>query len=227
MENEIRNYLFENRDEKYKKFHASLCPGAEEDYIIGVRLPVLRAYAKQLKKAGVTETGMKYYEEIMLKGMLVSLTKFDSFEELRTETENFIPYITNWAVCDTFCAGLKQTKKFKAEVLDSLIRPNICSKDEYRVRFAAVMLLDHYIDDEYMDTTLELLHSIRHEGYYAKMAVAWALSVSLAKYYEKTLAFMKENAFDKFTHNKALQKARESYRVSPEHKEELKKYKIT
>ena len=220
MNEDILNFLLENRDEKYRKFHASLCPGADEEYIIGVRIPVLRAYAKKLKSEGVSETGMKYYEEIVLKGMLIGLEKFSDFEKMRTETEAFLPYITNWAICDTFCAGLKQTKKYRREMLDFLKR-FLTDSNEYKVRFAVVMLLDYYLDDEYADNTLELLKEVKHEGYYAKMAVAWALSAALVKHYEKTLDFMQKNGFDDFIHNKALQKARESYRLIPEKKAEL------
>lgn len=221
---EILQHLFDLRDEKYRQFHSKLCPGTEN--IIGIRVPILRNYAKELKKAGVSpkDTGTGYYEEILLRGMLTGLAKYGSFDAFRDDIADFVPLIDNWGVCDVFCAGLKQTKKYKKEILPFLI-PYLSSPNEFEVRFAVVMLLDYYTDDEYIDETLRLLKTAVHEGYYAKMAVAWALSAALVKYYDKTLLFMRENGFDKFIHNKAIQKARESYRIPDERKRKLLQYK--
>ncbi len=224
---EIKDFLRQNGEEKYKKFHISLTPGLNEERAVGVRVPVLRKYAKELAKKGVTpeQTDTYYYEELMLRGMLIGFTKYPDADMMINAVKDYIPHITNWALCDVFCGGLKQTKKFLPEMLE-FIKPLITSKQEYEVRFAAVMLLSYYIVDGYTDTTLELLNSIKHEGYYAKMAAAWAYSVALVKYYEKTREFIVNNVTDKFTRNKAIQKACESYRITDEQKSELRKFKI-
>ncbi len=227
VRDEVRAFILNNGDEKYKKFHIGLTPGIDAGHTAGIRVPVLRDYAKQLYKKGVVPADIDtlYYEELILRGLLTGLVKYKSFDEMKKAVLLHLPYITNWALCDTFCGSLKQTKKYLPEML-GFITPFIASKNEYEVRFAAVMLLSYYITDEYIDNTLKLLGKIVHEGYYAKMAVAWALSVALVKYYDKTLDFIKDNRLDSFTHNKAIQKARESYRITTEQKEELQKYKI-
>ena len=222
MKTDHREFLFANSDEKYKAFHIKLTPGIDENKVIGVRVPVLRDYAKKLKKEGITPSDIpkEYYEEIMLCGMLTGLEKYADADAFIAAVKDFLPYITNWAICDIFCGGLKQTKKFAKDVLD-FIRPYAYSDKEYEARFAAVMLLDHYITDEYIDGTLLLLKDIHQEGYYAKMAVAWAYSAALVKYYDKTLQFIKTAELDKFTHNKSIQKARESYRLTEQQKAEV------
>ncbi|MBQ9519138.1 MAG: DNA alkylation repair protein [Firmicutes bacterium] len=224
---EIRAFIIENGEEKFKKFHIGLTPGIDEQHTAGVRVPVLRDYAKKLHKNGVVPEDIDtvFYEEIMLRGMLTGLIKYRDFNEFKNAVTLHLPYITNWALCDTFCGGLKQTKKYMPEML-KYITPFLTSENEYEARFAAVMLLSYYINDEYIDSTLKLLKKVKHEGYYAKMAVAWALSVAFVKYYKKTREFIQTNKFDKFTHNKAIQKACESYRVTDEQKEELRKLKI-
>lgn len=222
VKQEIKNRLMEMSDETYRKFHSSLCP--ETQNILGVRVPILKNYAKELyKEYGINiidEIDDQYYEEILLKGLLISKSK--SVNVVQTRLRNFIPSIDNWAICDITCGSLKLVKKYKEEFL-GFIEKYAKSNKEFEVRFALVMLLDYYVDEEHIDKILQISSEISHEGYYAKMANAWLLSVCLVKFYAKTKKFMKKNNFDDFTYNKAIQKALESCRIEENKKEELRK----
>lgn len=223
---EIRKELFSLADKKYKKFHSDLCPNV--DNIIGVRVPLMRNIAKDISKSEYTEYLSNpyndYYEEIMIEGLTIGYIKVDNntrFEYIR----NFVPKIYNWGICDSFCSNLKFTKKNMNEVWDFLMN-YISSNKEFELRFAIVMMLDFYIVEEYIDKVLEIFNNIHHEGYYVKMAVAWAVSVAYIRFPEKTLEFLKNNNLDKFTYNKALQKIIESLRVSKEDKDLMRSMKI-
>ena len=222
---EIRNKIFELSDQKYKEFHSGLCP--KTNNIVGVRVPILRNLAKEIAKGDV-ETYLNnakddYYEEIMLQGMVIGLAKID-FKKTVEYLKKFIPKIDNWAVCDITVAGLKITKKYQKEMFD-FINIYLKSKKEFELRFAIVMLLDFYITNDYIDEVLEILNSIKHEGYYVKMAVAWAISIAFIKFPEKTMKLLKNNYLDDFTYNKSLQKIIESYRIDKQTKEKIKKMK--
>ena len=223
MKKEIKRDLFDLADEKYKEFHSSLCPGT--DNIIGVRVPVLRKYAKELSKKYAIDEIMEeiddeYYEEIMLLGMVIGFQKGD-FNVIKRYIVEFVPKIDNWAVCDVFCAGLKFTNKNKKEVWD-LLKKYIESDKEFEVRFAVVMILDYFIDEEYIKKDFDIFNSIKCDKYYVKMAIAWAISVCFIKFYEETLEFFKTTQIDDFTFNKSIQKAIESYRISDEQKQFLR-----
>lgn len=223
MEEEIRKHLFELQDKKYQEFHRGLCPNTEN--IIGVRIPVLREYSKQLvKKYSVEELlnniGNTYYEEIMIKGMIIGLSK-ENLGKIQKYIKEFVPKIDNWAVCDTFCTGLKITKKYKKEMW-TFIQPYLNSNKEFEIRFGVVMILAYYIEEEYLEDDLKILNNIKHDGYYVKMAVAWAISICLVKFYNRTVEFLNNSSLDKFTFNKSIQKAIESYRVTKEQKDMLK-----
>ena len=224
---EVKEKLQELSDEKYRKFHSSLCPNTREP-ILGVRIPILRKYAKELKnKYGIeiiNEIGEEYYEEIMLKGMLIGLQNNVKYEAIEKQIKNFVPKIDNWAICDTFCAGLKITKKYKNEMLE-LIQSYLNSKKEFELRFAIVMLLDYYIDEEHINIVLNVCDNVKHEGYYVKMAIAWAISICLIKFYDETKKYLNNSNLDDFTYNKSLQKALESYRISESKKLELRNMK--
>lgn len=227
MKQEIKAKIIELSDQKYKKFHSGLCPGTNN--IIGVRVPILRNYAKELSKKYDTEELLqkidnKYYEEIMLQGMLIGLGKQD-FNNLKKQIKQFVPKIDNWAICDTFCAGLKQTKKYKKEMWDFL-QKYIQSDKEFEIRFAVVMILDYYIEKEYLKDIFSVFDSITNDAYYVQMAVAWAISICLIKFYDETIKYLKIAKLDQFTYNKALQKAIESYRITKEQKEKLKNMKM-
>lgn len=224
----IKNDLANLADEKYKKFQSGLCP--ETENILGIRVPVLRNYAKELCKNFSTQDLLNnieddYYEEIMLQGMIIGLDKSIDWQEKRKYIEDFVPKIDNWAVCDVFCAGLKFTKKYKKEMW-KLINEYTNSDEEFDLRFAIVMILDYYIEEEYIKEIFRIFNQIKSEKYYVKMAIAWAISICLIKYYEKTIEYLKENSeIDNWTYNKAIQKAIESYRITEEQKQYLKKMK--
>ncbi len=225
----IRDDIFSLRDEAYKEFHSQLVPG--EQAIVGVRVPVLRQYAKELSKKWdkdvdslIAMTGDDYYEEIMLQGMLIGVQKKPERDAFFHQIEAFVPKIRNWAVCDTFCAGLKEVKKYPDETY-AFLQKYLASGSEYDVRFGVVMLLDYYVKEDYLERIFRIAESITHGGYYVKMAVAWLLSVCFVKFYDETRAFMQSCTLDAFTYNKALQKARESFRLTPCQKEELRQMK--
>lgn len=225
MEEQIRKKLFELQDLKYKEFHSNLCPNVHD--IIGIRVPILREYAKELYKSNKLneiKIGNKYYEELMIQGMIIGFQTKENIEYVIEQIKQFVPKINSWAVCDTFSAGLKITKKYQKEMFE-LIKTYLKSKEEYELRFAIVMLLDYYINDQYIDSVLQVLDNIKSDKYYVQMANAWAISECLVKYYEKTIIFLENSSLDKFTYNKAIQKAIESYRITDEQKKELRKMK--
>ena len=222
---EIREELINLADEKYKKFHSNLCPGVEN--ILGVRLPILRKLSKDLSKNNyedyLNNDNAKYYEEVMVEGLIIGYIKTDNETRLKY-IRNFVPKINNWAVCDSFCNNLKFTKKNMSEVWDFIL-PYTSSKNEFDVRFAVVMMLNFYIVDDYIDNVLSVLNHIHHDGYYVKMAVAWAVSFAYIHFPDKALSFLKNNNLDNFTYNKSLQKIIESNRVSKEYKNLMRSMK--
>ncbi len=227
MKQIIKEELKELADKTYQEFHKNLCPGTEN--ILGVRVPVLRNYAKKLAKEYeikylLENIDNEYYEEIMLQGMLIGLEKNDDIQEILKDIEKFIPKINNWAVCDVFCAGLKITKKYPGEMWEFLQKYVVPDK-EFEIRFGVVMILDYYINEEYLKKNFEIFDQIKVEKYYVQMAVAWAISICLIKFYDKTISYLNNSKIDKFTYNKALQKANESYRITDEQKQELRKMK--
>lgn len=226
MKQKIKEQLFELADEKYKEFHGGLCPGTNN--IIGVRVPILRNYAKELVREHQTEELLKqidnqYYEEIMLQGMVIGLAKED-FKILQRKIEEFVPKIDNWAICDVFCAGLKVTKKHKEEMWN-LIQKYLTSDKEFEIRFGVVMILDYYIEEKYLEKDFQIFDAITSQEYYVQMAVAWAISICLIKFYEETIKYLENSNLDKFTYNKALQKAIESYRITDKQKDVLRSMK--
>ena len=227
MKEKIKKELEELADEKYKEFQKGLCPGTEN--ILGVRVPVLRNYAKKLSTEYeihelLNNIDDQYYEEIMLQGMLIGLEKDNNIQTILKDIEKFVPKIDNWGVCDVFCAGLKITKKHEKEMWDFL-QKYVTSDKEFEIRFGVVMILDYYIAEEYLDKDFKIFDDIKCDKYYVQMAVAWAISICLIKFYDKTIEYLKQAKIDKFTYNKALQKAIESYRISDEQKAELRKMK--
>lgn len=229
MKEEIKKQLKQLSDQKYKEFHGNLCPGT--DNIIGIRVPILRNYAKELVKKYSIEELLKniddeYYEEIMLQGMIIGLDKKANIETILEYMKEFIPKIDNWAICDVFCAGLKITNKYPKEIW-SFISKYLESDEEFELRFAIVMILDYYINEQYIDKVLKMLDSVHIDKYYVQMAVAWAISICLIKFYDRTIRYLQsENChLDKFTYNKSIQKAIESYRITDEQKVSLRSLK--
>lgn len=215
----IRDRLLELVDEKYRLFSSSQTPG--EDHILGVRLPELHKLAAEIVKedwrAYLQDTGADTHEELMLKGMIIGLLKED-IEEILILAREFIPLIRNWAVCDIFCSGLKLTRKHKVRVWEFL-QPYLQSDREYEIRFGVVMLMNYYVEEAFAPLAFAHFDRIRHEGYYVKMAVAWAISVYYVVLPEETMDYLKHNSLENFTYHKALQKIIESRRVNQETKE--------
>ena len=221
----LRGELQKHIDETYKQFHTSLVPGLTK--MMGVRIPILRELAKKAAKEDyygfIEDFQPEIYEEVMIRGMMIGYAKF-SMEEQKRELKKFIPLINNWAVCDSCCTTYKFMKKNQEEWF-SFLEPYLNSSQEYKIRFAVVCLLDFFVQDVFIDRILNCFSDIHHEGYYVKMAVAWAVSVCYVKFPEKTEEFLLKNTLDDFTHNKAIQKIRESYRISKEEKERLNQWK--
>ena len=198
----LREHLLSLQDTKYQKFHSAPCPGI--DNIIGIRIPVLRKLANEILRDGDYPTYLQkalyepfvYSEEATLCGMILGLLKID-FTELLENLNIFVPRIDNWAVCDVTCGGLKGFKKNQAQGREFL-QQYLASPREYELRFAVVMLMNYYNDDPYIDSTLKELNNVRHEGYYVKMAVAWALSLCFVKQRAKTMVLFQNNELDDF-----------------------------
>lgn len=222
---EIRAYLDANIDEDYRIFHSKLVPNVE--LFRGVRLPVIRQLAKRIVagdcRSYLAEVSLESYEERMLCALVIGSLKGD-FEEIKPYITRFIPFIDNWAVCDCFCAALKITIKNRSAMFEFIL-PYLDSEREYEVRFAVVMLMSYYIDDEYIDVLLQKFEQIQNHDYYVKMAVAWAISICYIKHCAKTLSFLQQNSLDDWTHNKAIQKIVESNRVDSLDKVLVKSYK--
>lgn len=222
---DLRDKLFELSDDKFETFHSRLCPNT--DNIIGVRLPLLRQLAKEIAKGDwrnfLSNSKEEYYEEILINGLVIAYAKCD-VEERLNYIESFVPKIDNWAICDSFCNTLKFVNKNK-EIMWEFIQPYLKSYNEFEIRFAVVIILNYYITEDYIDLVLKTLDNIKHDGYYVKMAIAWAISMCFVKFEEKTMAYLKDNSLDDFTYNKSLQKICESLRVDKNTKELIKSMK--
>mgnify|MGYP005776743577 FL=1 len=223
----LRRELESLADPAYKAFNESLLPGVETAY--GIRLPQMRQVAKTLLRqdpAGFLEHFQpNCYEETQLRGLVIGGMKLP-WEEKRPLVEDFLPRIDNWAVCDTFCGSLKPRSPQDVPLMWEFLKPLYASDEEYKARFAAVMQLSHFVDAAHLEEGLGLLGQVRHPGYYAKMAVAWALSVWFVKFPQETESLLAQRAFDPWVQNKAIQKVRESRRVSKEDKDRLLSYKL-
>ncbi|MDD6202079.1 MAG: DNA alkylation repair protein [Lachnospiraceae bacterium] len=222
----IRKELESISEEEYCVFTQKLLPGVEP--ILGVRLPNLRKLAKRLAKEDwksyLLSAQNDSFEEILLQGMVIGYVKVNTIEELFPYIREYVSKIDNWSSCDSFCTGLKITKKYPEEVW-AFLQPYFHSDQEFDIRFAVVMGLLYFINDQYKEEFQKRLNEIHHEGYYVKMAVAWAVSMIYVKYPQETFAYLQNDPLDDMTHNKAIQKIRESYQVSKEEKELLKSLK--
>lgn len=218
----IREQILAKVDSDYQQFSASLLPTITN--ILGVRIPALRIMAKQIVKDDwrmyLQQADHEYFEEVMLQGMVIGYAQMDIEERLQYMTD-FVPKIDNWSVCDRFCGGLKFTSNHQQPVWEFIL-PYLSSEHEYEVRFAVVMLLTYYVDEYYIQDVLRHLDRVQHEGYYVKMAVAWAISICYIHLPEPTMHYLQHNQLDRFTYNKALQKITESYRIDPETKHHIR-----
>lgn len=219
----LRDQLLELCEPKYMKFTSALMPGVEN--VLGIRLPLLRKIAREIAagdwRAYLAQAGDFYFEERMLQGMVISYARCDPAEKLE-HVARFIPKIDNWAVCDCFCWRLKAAER---QPMWEFIRPRFRSEAEYEVRFAVVMALGNFVDQVHLEDLLQLLDGIRHEAYYARMGVAWAVSVCYIKFPERTHAWLENCSLDDWTFNKSLQKIVESYRVSDAAKQQIRAMK--
>lgn len=222
----ITKLLFEMRDEKFRDFTSKLIPGVDKELIIGVRVPEIRRLARPLsadeRKKFLSELPHKYHEENLLHGAILQLIKND-IGEVISETEKFLPYIDNWAVCD-----MSQSKLLGK--YPDMVFGKACewakSEKTYTVRFAIDVLLQFFLDENFKPEVFSLAESIVSEEYYINMALAWFWSFALIKRYDEALPIIESKRLPAFVHNKAIQKARESYRISDERKEYLKTLKI-
>ncbi|MBR1483674.1 MAG: DNA alkylation repair protein [Ruminococcus sp.] len=214
-------------DAQYRDFHASLVPNEDKRRILGVRTPRLREIAKAVPKDErrdfLRDCGDDYYEQRILRAMVTGLIKPDDFEDLRCLADSFLPYVNSWAVCDCFCSSLKHIKKYREPFFAHI--QTYLAGDCWAQRVALVLMLHYYLDDVYIDRVLARADSVCSEEYYVRMAQAWLVATALAKCPQQTLPFFAHNHLDDFTHNKAIQKACESYRVDAETKKYLRTLK--
>ena len=222
----IQKDLFEMQDLKYRDFHSKLIPTLDKDKIIGVRAPQLRSYAKRMIKSGeaaefIKKLPHKYYEENNLH--IFILNEMRDYDALIIEAERFLPYIDNWATCDAFSpnAFAKNT-----EQLETRVREWTASDKTYTVRTGLGMLMKFYLDENFKTEYLSLAAAVRSEEYYINMMIAWYFATALAKQYDAALPYLTGKKLDVWTHNKTIQKAVESYRITAEQKEYLKSLRI-
>lgn len=222
---EFCEYLNSLAQDEYAVFVEKL--NSEAKHVMGLRIPILRKIAKQISGGnwqGFLESARNdTFEEIILQGMVIGYAKID-IKKIIVLIENYIGKIDNWGTCDCFCASLHITRKYKPEML-VLLKKYLFSPNEFEVRFTAVMLMSYYIDEEHIDYLLETFGRIKHDGYYAKMSVAWALSVCFVKFPDKTMEYLKTCTLDDFIYNKTLQKIIESFRVDKIMKNKVKSMK--
>ena len=223
---DILKALFENAEEKYKDFTSSLNPTVNKDDIIGVRVPFIRALSKTLKDTDIASEFLcdlphRYLEENHLHVFLIEHER--DFSKALSEITEFLPFINTWATCD--CVRPKAFKKHKDELFP-YIKQWIKSEHTYTVRYAIGLLLSLYLDDEFDKEHLDMVAQIKSDEYYINMMIAWYFATALAKQYEHTIPYIENSVLDKWTHNKTIQKACESYRVSDSHKAYLRTLKI-
>lgn len=222
----IREELFSMQDLSYREFHSRLMPDVEKDTVIGIRVPVLRKYVKELAKDPeigefLEDLPHRYYEENNVHGFLIQQMK--EYGQCMEELEKFLPYINNWATCDM--TSPKVFKKHKEELLEA-VRRWIVSDHVYTVRYGIGMLMQHYLDEDFREEYPQMVSEIRSEEYYVNMMIAWYFATALAKQYETILPYIEKQKLDVWTHNKTIQKACESYRITPEQKAYLRTLKV-
>lgn len=222
----ILDKLYELQDIEYAEFQSKLTPSVPRDRFIGIRVPALRKLAKELAKGEEKDTFLQelphyHYEENMLHGFLIAEIK--DYDRCLNEIERFLPYVDNWAVSDTMSP--KVFSKHKDELIIR-IKEWIASDETYTCRFGMCMLMRYYLDEDFKEEYLKLPAAVHSEEYYVNMMAAWYYATALAKQWEATVPYIEERKLDKWVHNKTIQKARESYRITPDQKEYLKTLKM-
>lgn len=222
----IQDELFARQDIKYADFHSRLIPGVPRETIIGVRVPALRRLAAAYIKEAECEEFLHtlphiYYDENMLHGLLISRIK--DYEECIKKVDAFLPYVDNWAVCDTMSPKVFKTNRDK--LLPEIMAWS-ASEHTYTCRFGIEMLMVHFLEEDFKEEYLRLpaksLQTAQKQNdYYVKMMVAWFYATALAKQWEATIPYLENGCLEKWTHNKTIQKARESFRITSECKQYL------
>lgn len=223
---DVQKRLFEMQDAEYRDFHAKLVPTMEKTKFIGIRTPMLRKFAKKFGKTEESEIFLQvlphqYYEENNLHGLLIEQIR--DYDKCLEELERFLPFIDNWATCDLL--ALHMMKKHRDIFIREVFRW-IELDQPYTIRFGISMLMRHYLDEEFKTEYPEKVATIRSEEYYVNMMRAWYFATALAKQYENVLPFLEKRQMDVWTHNKTIQKAIESYRITSEQKEYLRTLRI-
>lgn len=226
----ITQTLFENADESYKNFHQSIVPTLPKEKIIGVRVPVIRKIAKQLKKDEssnnlvnefLQELPHEYYDEDMLHAIILSDER--DFPTALERAREFLPYIDNWAVCDTFCPKVFCKNK---NALWREIEKWLESEKTFTVRFGIVNAMRFFLDEDFSAEKMKKVLEVSNEDYYVRMAIAWYMSVALVKQWEVAIEVIEDKSLGAWVHNKSIQKSCESFRLSAEQKQYLKTLKI-
>lgn len=218
----IREELFQMQDTAYADFQAKLIPSADRQSVIGVRTPLLRKYAKKLAKDSLIEEFLAelphdYFDENQLHAFVIAEEK--DFLACVEQVQRFLPYVDNWATCDQLSPGV--FRKNKQELLP-YIRQWLRSDHTYTVRFAIGMLMQHFLDDDFLPEYPALVAGVHSGEYYINMEIAWYFATALAKQYDETISYLTENKLEKWTHNKTIQKAVESNRITAEKKAYLR-----
>ena len=223
---EIREALFQLQDISYRDLQRKIIPAVKSQSIIGVRTPALRKMAKELTPSGETDAFLNdlphtYFEENQLHAFILSGLK--DYVQCIALLNRFLPYVDNWATCDQMSP--KVFRKHRNELLQN-IRVWIASADIYTVRFGIGMLMEHFLDEDFDPAYPEMVANVRSDEYYVNMMMAWYFATALAKQYPAALPYLENRRLDTWTHNKTIQKAIESYRITPEQKEYLRSLKI-
>lgn len=222
---EIQKHLFELQDMAYRDFHSRLMPDSDKETIIGIRVPMLRKYAKSIAGTELSEKFIKelphhYYEENNLHMMLI--TRIKDYDRCISEIERFLPYIDNWATCD-FPAP-KCFENHKEELLP-VIKRWIASSETYTIRYGIGMLMRLYLDADFDPEYVKLVAEVKSEEYYVNMMIAWYMATALAKQWDAVIPYIEEHRMSDWVHRKTIQKAVESYRITDEQKRYLKGYR--
>lgn len=214
-------YLITQKDEKYKKFHSSLVLNSKYE-MIGIRVPIMRKIAKEIAKTNIEEflkyAQNNYYEEIMIQGLVISHIKDEKI--FNKYFKEYISKIDNWALCDTFCSTIKIVEKYEDKYFNEAVKMSL-NKKEFISRIGLVIILDHFINEKNLETIFDMLNKIESDKFYINMAEAWLICEMYIRFPKETKIFMQKNNLNKFTHNKAISKIHDSYRVSKDEKEYL------
>ena len=221
---EIRKRFLANAEKKYQEFSEKISVPKDHP-VIGIRMPVIKQFAKDIAAGDwrkyLRDIKDEYHEDLLLRGFIIVLAEMDDDERFGF-IQKFIPKIDNWAVCDSFTMLMKVKKK-NADAFWKFSVPYLRSKNEFEVRFAVVMMLAHFVDEEHIEMILRYVDALKHDAYYVKMAAAWCIADCFIKFPKETMIYLKKNTLDDWTFNKALSKITDSFRVSDDAKAEIRR----